>query len=70
MLRYFSSDGYTVLSTKHDHLLIQTLRTCSCICGIGAAYIEVPIYNTISITLNWLVILLSSLNSTTYVLVF
>jgi len=53
-------------STKHDHRWIWTLWTCLRVYGIGAADIEVPSFNTLSITLNWLVILLSSLNSTTY----
>jgi len=30
-------------STKHDHRWIRTLWTCSCVCRIGAADIEVPI---------------------------
>jgi len=34
------------LSTKHDHRLIWTLWTCSCVCGIGATDIEVPFFNT------------------------
>jgi len=34
------------LSTKHDHRWIQTPWTCSCVCGIGAADIEVPIFDT------------------------
>jgi len=34
------------LSTKHDHRWIQTLRTYSGVCGIGAADIEVSIFNT------------------------
>jgi len=35
-----------ILSTKHDHRWIRTLWICSCVCGIGAADIEVPIFNT------------------------
>jgi len=34
------------LSTKHDHRWIRTFWTHSCVCGIGAADIEVPIFNT------------------------
>jgi len=34
------------LSTKHDHRWIWTLWTCSCVCGIGAADIQVPIFDT------------------------
>jgi len=34
------------LSTKRDHCWIQTLWTCSCVCGIGAADIEVSIFST------------------------
>jgi len=33
-------------STKHDHCWIRTLWTCWCVCGIGAADIEVPIVDT------------------------
>jgi len=43
-LRYFGSAGYIV--NKHDHRWIWTLWTCSCVCGIGAADIEVPIFDT------------------------
>jgi len=48
-----------IMSTKHDHRWIPTLWTCSCVCGTDANF------RHISITLNWLVILLSSLNLTT-----
>jgi len=65
MLRYFSSAGYIVNKTRS--LLDQT---CSCVCGIGAARWHWSSNRYMSITLNWLVILLSSLNSTTYVLLF
>jgi len=36
------------LSTKHDHCWIWTLWmwTYLCVCGIGAADIEVPIFDT------------------------
>jgi len=55
------------LSTKHDHRWIRTPWTYSCVWGTDAADIKVPVIDTyyISITLNWLVILLSLLNSTT-----
>jgi len=37
------------LWTKHDHCRhrwIRTLWTCSCVCRIGAADTEVPIFDT------------------------
>jgi len=32
------------LSTKRAYRWIRTLGTCSCVCGIGATVIEVPIF--------------------------
>jgi len=34
------------LSTKCDHRWIWTLWTCSCVSGIGATDIEVPVFDT------------------------
>jgi len=57
------------LSTKHDHCWIRTLYMPVCLWD-WCRWHESSNFQHISITLNWLVILITSLNPKTYVLFF
>jgi len=65
MLHYFSSAGYTVSKTRSSvrpNIVIKLVYVWDWCC-----YFQ---FSIMSVTLNWLMILLSLLNSTIYVLFF
>jgi len=67
-LRYFSSAGYIVNKTQSS-LDPNIVNMLMCLCDWCRWHLSSNFPHT-SITLNWLVILLSLLNSTTYVIFF